>query len=85
MVSPFAETAIHWNESIFITGHDTESTIAVIALLLVLAFSLASLLAVFLPALLSAQLYIPSLSPSEPISNFVFVVPEASPPLSLRI
>lgn len=83
--SPFAEMAIHWNESIFTTGHDMESTIVLIALLLALAFSLSRFLAVFLSAPLSAEPTLASSSSEQPVFGFVFVVPEASPPLSLRI
>lgn len=84
-MSPFVETAIHWNQSIFTTGHDTESTIAVIALLIVLAFSLARLLAAFAPSLLTARFGVSSSSFERTQRSFVFVIPESSPPLPLRI
>ena len=44
IICPYVETALDWNQSIFDTGYDTESTVAVIALLLVLAFALAKLI-----------------------------------------
>jgi hypothetical protein len=77
--------AIDWNESILTTGYDTESTVAVIALLLVLALALARLLAVFLPAIISTDHLGASPSPLKSLSSLFFAVPEASPPLPLRI
>ena len=49
VLCPYLECALHWNQSIFDTGHDSESTLAVIALLLILAFLIVSLLAHFIP------------------------------------
>lgn len=51
MVCPYVETALNWNQSIFDTGYDTESTVAVIALLLVLASALARFMVGILPEL----------------------------------
>lgn len=85
-ISPFVETAIHWNQSIFTTGHDTESTIAVIALLLVLALSLARLVAKFVPSLLRTYLSVSLSAFKQALRGLVFVIPETSPPpLPLRI
>lgn len=85
-VSPFVETAIQWNQSIFATGHDTESTIAVIALLIVLAFSIARLMAVFAPGLLCTLLNVSSSVIEQALSTLVFIIPDTSPPpLFLRI
>jgi p-aminobenzoyl-glutamate transporter AbgT len=85
-ISPFAETAIRWNQSIFTTGHDTESTIAVMALLIVLAFSLARLLAAFAPILLGTYLSVSSPAFKQALRGLVFIIPEtSSPPLPLRI
>lgn len=85
LVCPFVEMAIDWNESILTTGYDTESTVAVIALLLVLALALARLLAVFLPAILSEQPLVASPSPLQYARTFVLTVPDLSPPLPPRI
>lgn len=51
IICPYVETALDWNQSIFDTGYDTESTVAVIALLLVLAFGLAKLIVDIIPKL----------------------------------
>jgi len=44
-VCPFIEVIIHWNSSIFLTGHDTESTVAFLLLLIELSFAIGKLLA----------------------------------------
>ena len=83
---PYVEAAIGLNQSIFETGYDTESTIAVIALLLVLAFALANLMIRF-PARTSGEerLAAPIVRLRAAL-DFISTVPETSPPpLSLRI
>ena len=86
-ICPLVETAIHWNGSIFQSGFDTESTVAVLLLLLELSFALGRLLVVLLPRVLknlglvcfnSDRIALPAL-------NIAIVLPEISPPLSLRI
>ena len=44
VLSPYVELALNWGQSLFDTGYDTETTVSVIALLLILAFALAKLL-----------------------------------------
>ena len=83
---PLTETAIHWDGTIFQNGFDTESTLALLLLLLELSFALGRLLI----ALLSRVLKKLSLSFNFdrfalPALNIAIVLPEISPPLSLRI
>jgi hypothetical protein len=49
LVCPFVEFAIGWNDTIFTTGYDTESSVAVIMLLVELVLALATIIALFLP------------------------------------
>jgi hypothetical protein len=85
LVCPFVELAIGWNDTIFCTGYDTESLIAVVVLLFELALALASA-TVFLVA---------SSRKTEPLvvrhlvlvfgSGFDILLPDNSPPIPLRI
>lgn len=86
-VCPLFETAIHWNGSVFQSGFDTESTVAVLLLLLELSLSFGRLLVVLLPRVLK-NLGLFSFNFSRvalPALNIGIVLPEISPPLSLRI
>jgi hypothetical protein len=87
VLCPFVETAFDWGQSLLDTGYDTETTVAVIALLLILAFALARLLVYFLGNTTGQERLIGSLSKSKPTLDFIsFVaVPDTSPPLPLRI
>ena len=82
---PYVETAIHWNGTIFQTGFDTESTVAVLLLLLELAYGLAKLLAVLLPPVLRWLSFVYSERHEFRSLSFATVLPEISPPLPLRI
>jgi hypothetical protein len=82
---PYIEAALDWNESIFTTGYDTESIVAIIALLVILSLTLAKLMAVFLPARITNEAIVASQSPRKREHSFVFGIPEISPPLPLRI
>jgi hypothetical protein len=84
-ISPFVESAIHWNQTILETGYDTESTIGVIVLLFVLALALAKLLAPFLPLPLSPNFGINPSSRIGILCASLFVLPESPPTLPLRI
>lgn len=79
------ETAIHWNGTIFQSGFDTESTVAVLLLLLELAYGLARLLVVLLPSALRSLSFVCFDQLAVRTLNFGTVLPEISPPLSLRI
>lgn len=83
-LSPFVEMAFHSHQSIFQSGYDTESIVAVLILLLELTFVFARALAVISSAIermpLVALCHFVSTN-----SVFRTVLPEISPPLSLRI
>ena len=85
VICPYVETALDWNEGLFTTGYDTESIVAVIALLLTLSLMLAKLMAVFLPARITNEPIVASRSSEKREHSFVFAIPEVSPPLPLRI
>jgi hypothetical protein len=88
VLCPYVEFALDFNQSIFETGHDTESTIAIIALLLILAFLIASLIAHFIPASTAVESLVHSrLTLIGSALDFTSAAPEVSPPplLPLRI
>ena len=86
VVSPYVEEfALHWGQSIFDSGYDGESTVAVIALVLILAFALAKLLRSFVTEGTTEERLF---HPAETVSLTVDVAasfPNTSPPLALRI
>lgn len=82
---PFVETAIHWNGTIFQSGFDTESTIAIILLLVELAYGLARLVLVILPPVLRRLSFVYFDRLAVQTLNFGTILPETSPPLPLRI
>jgi hypothetical protein len=85
LVCPFVELAIGWNDTIFSSGYDTESLVAVVVLLFELALALASA-TVFL---------VVGSRKTEPLvvrhlvlvfgSGFDVLIPDDSPPIPLRI
>lgn len=84
---PFVEIALHLNGTIFQNGYDTESTLAVLLLLLELSFAVGRLLVALLPRILK-QLSLFCICCNHltlPTPNFRIVLPEISPPISLRI
>ena len=85
MICPFAEMALHSDSCIFISGHDNESTLALILLVIELAFALGKLLVVLLPRILSELCLIYSGRFTLPRGTFTTVLPYISPPLPLRI
>jgi hypothetical protein len=84
---PFLEMTSRCEGSIFQTGRDTESTIAILLLLFELAFAIARMFsALFIEVLQTSILIGPSPDLRWPtMLNFGAVPPEMSPPLSLRI
>src|SRR5580692_8139568 len=80
---PFVELAIHWNGTIFQTGFDTESTVAVLLLLLELAYGLAQLFVGLLPPVLRRLSFVYFEQLEFHSLNFASVLPEISPPLPL--
>jgi hypothetical protein len=85
VLCPFVETAIHWNGTIFQSGFDTESTVAILLLLLELAYGLARLVLVILPPVLRRLSFVYFDRLALRSLNFGPILPEISPPLPLRI
>ena len=84
-ISPFAESAVNWNDSVFATGYDTESTLAVLVLLLELVIWLAGLLVCLCRNLQLSERVVIKYSCLTSESDFGTEIPELSPPLLLRI
>jgi hypothetical protein len=86
VLCPYVEFALDWNQTIFDTGYDGETVVAVIALLLILAFALARLLVSVLADRTSGKPLDESHKPLRPILDFISTLPDVfSPPLPLRI
>lgn len=87
VLCPFVELALNWGQSLFDTGYDTETTVAVIALLLILAFALARLLVYFLGDTTGQERLVDSQGTSKLTFDFISAVPvpDTSPPHALRI
>jgi hypothetical protein len=84
-LSPFLETAVNWNDSVFATGYDGESTMAVLVLLLELVISLAGLLVCFCRNTQWIERIVIAPSPFASKSDFSITIAELSPPPPLRI
>jgi hypothetical protein len=84
-LSPFLETAVNWNDSVFATGYDGESTMAVLVLLLELVISLAGLLVCFCRNTQWTERIVITHSPFASKSDFSITIAELSPPPPLRI
>jgi hypothetical protein len=84
-VCPFLEIALHSNNCIFVSGNDMESTLALLLLLVELAFALGKLLAVLVRTVLKKLILVYSDRLAGPTLNFAIVLPEISPPTPLRI
>jgi hypothetical protein len=84
-MSPFLETAVNWNDTVFATGYDGESTMAVLVLLLELVISLAGLLVCFCRNTQWIERLVAKRSPFASESDFSTIVAELSPPPPLRI
>jgi len=84
-ISPFLESAVNWNDTVFATGYDGESSLAVLVLLLELVISLAGLLVCLCRNLQLGERVVLKRSclTSEP--DFGIKIPELSPPPPLRI
>ena len=78
-ICPFVEFAIGWNETIFTTGYDTESSLAVVILLVELVLALATIIALLLPDVRVTEPLVPR--PCPPTSEFGVVILPADPPL----
>ena len=85
LISPLVEIAFHSQDCIFISGRDMESTLAVVLLVLALAFALARLLFVILPGILEKECrFISHRLPLSP-PGLVTVIFEPYPLIPLRI
>ena len=86
VMSPYVEEfALHWNQSIFDNGYDGESTVAVMALVVILAFALAKLFASFVPAGATQEPLFDRQETASPHADIADSFPDTSPPLALRI
>jgi hypothetical protein len=85
VLSPYVELALNWGQSLFDTGYDTETDVAVIALLLILAFALARLLAYCLRDTTDKERLVDLQRGLRPTLDFISTVADTSPPLPLRI
>ena len=86
VLCPYVEIALSWGQSLLDTGYDTETTVAVIALLLILAFALAKFLVSVLVASTGEGPFDESHKTLRPILDFIYSLPDVSPPpLPLRI
>lgn len=84
-LSPFLETAVNWNDTVFATGYDGESSVAVLVLLLELVISIAGLHVCLCRTLqLGERIVIRQFSLIREL-EFSFKIPELSPPPPLRI
>ena len=77
--------ALHSDNSIFVTGHDTESTLALLLVIVELALALGKLLVVLLPLILTKLKFVNFGRRTLSALSFAAVLPEISPPLPLRI
>ena len=85
-LSPFLESAANWNDSVFATGYDGETTLAVLVLLLELVISLGGLLVCFSAIAESGERIAARHSLFRPPSSgFRISLPALSPPPPLRI
>jgi len=84
-LSPFVESAMNWNDTVFATGYDGESTMAVLVLLLELVISLAGLLVCLCRNLQLGERVVIKHSYFAPESDIGIKVPDLSPPPPLRV
>jgi hypothetical protein len=84
-ISPYVESAANSNDTVFATGYDTESTLAILVLLLELVISLAGLLAGLCRNVPLGERVVIKHSGLISESPCGTEIPELSPPLPLRI
>lgn len=84
VLCPYVENVIHWDQTIFETGYDGETTVAILALILILAFALAKLLVYFVRDGGEERL-LQSHRVLRPMLNSISSTNDGSPPLPLRI
>jgi hypothetical protein len=84
-LSPFLESAVNWNDTVFATGYDGESSLAVLVLLLELVISLAGLLVCLCRDLRLGERVVIKHSGVRFELGFRITIPELSPPPPLRV
>lgn len=84
-LSPFVESALDCQGSLFSTGYDGESTLAVVVLLLELVLSLTSLLVFLCPDIRANERLVTQHPRLTCESAFGVIIPDFSPPVPLRI
>jgi hypothetical protein len=85
LVCPFVEMTFHVSSNIFQTGQDNETTLAVLLLLLELAFALPIFLVLLSWSILEKERFVTLHRFLRFASSFAIPLPELSPPLLLRI
>jgi len=85
LVCPFVELAIGWNDTIFSTGYDTESTVAIVMLLVELVLALGSAVAFVLSDVHMTEPVVTTHRLSVFEFDFGRLLPYFSPPIPLRI
>ena len=85
VVCPFVELAIGWNDTIFSTGCDTESLVAVVTLLLELALAIAGATVVLIGASPTTKPPVVRYVILVFASGFRILLHDYSPPIPLRI
>lgn len=84
-MSPFVEMLFRSDNSIFASGRDTESTLALVLLLIELSFAIARLLVSVAPVILQRVEIVRSRHVALRSSIVASVAPTISPPVPLRI
>jgi hypothetical protein len=85
VISPFVEFAIGWNDTIFTSGYDTESSVAMVMLLVELVLALATIIAFFRPSVLVTELLVTKRCLPTSESGVVILLPDSSLLVPLRI
>jgi hypothetical protein len=84
-LSPLIEFLFHSDDSIFASGHDIDSTLAFVLLVVALSLVIARLLAVVRPAVLRRVGIVASDRLTPRFESIASVLPTISPPVPLRI
>lgn len=85
VVVPLVEPILGWNNNIFVTGHDAESTLAVVMLLVELVLALAAILVSLLSVFRVIDRILKESLPPTSELGFRIAVSDLSPPVPLRI
>lgn len=84
-VCPFVELAIGWNDSLFSTGYDTETMVAVVTLLVELILALGSAVAFVLSDMSATEPLVTTRRLLVLEFDLRSLLPYFSPPIPLRI